>query len=626
MDFNKGQLLAINHFTGPAMVLAGPGSGKTTVIVKRIEQLIRMQGITPSNILVITFTNAAALQMQERFEKCFNNAPVRFGTFHSFFFSVLKHAYHYNASSILRNDTKKQILTTLFYSEKLEIEQKEDFLGKIEGEISRVKSEGIPLENYYPVCTSKEVFMRFYRGYERELHARGMLDFDDMMSYCHELFEKRKDILEMWHRQYSYIMVDEFQDISKLQYEIVKMLAAPSNNLFIVGDDDQSIYGFRGSKPEFMLNFEKDFPGTKRILLNVNYRCDENITLLSDRIIRFNKQRFKKNLESHKAARYPVNIVKCKDIRTENNFILKKIKEYCERGISVEDMAVIFRTNTQPAALVGKLMEENIPFIMKDRVPNLFDHWIAKDLKAYIEIAEGDRSQKNFLRIMNRPLRYISRDSLGYGSVDLIKVEDYYSDKKWMAERICRLSRDIDFLKDLTPYGGLSFIKKGIGYEGFIREYAAEHSVSEEELFLTLDEIMESAKDKKTYKEWFEYMDEYKKLLENEERKQKQEKQGISLVTMHSAKGLEYETVFLIDANEGVTPFHKAIEDADIEEERRLFYVAMTRAKSHLNISYVEERFGKRMSESRFISELRNAEGKDKAYVELEYKPDDNMK
>lgn len=610
MEYNKGQLAAISHFKGPALVLAGPGSGKTTVIAKRIEYLIKERGVPPSNILVITFTRAAAMEMQERFMKNIKNAPVYFATFHSFFFNVLKYAYNYNASSVLKNDTKKQILKGLYYRERMDLDSEEDFLRKIEEEISRVKSEGIPLENYYPVCTCAEVFQRFYRGYENELHSRGMLDFDDMMIYCRELFLKREDILEQWRKQFPYILIDEFQDICKVQYEIVKMLAAPSYNLFAVGDDDQSIYGFRGSKPELMLNFEKEFRGTKRITLDMNYRCDDNIRFLAGNVIKHNKHRFPKKISADKPAVNPVNIVKCKGVPQENSIILKKIREYLKNGLRLEDMAVIFRTNTQPSALAGKLMEENIPFVMKDRLPNIFEHWIARDIKAYISIALGSRSRRDYLRIINRPKRYIARaafDNTGH-EVDLDDIEDFYRDKRWMLERMENFRYDLAFLHDLNPYAGISYIRKGIGYDEFIKEYALEHGIRADELFQTLEEIMESAKDKKTYAEFFDYMEDYKRQLEEDIRGRDEKKEGISLVTMHSCKGLEYEAVFLIDANESIMPFHKAVLDEDIEEERRLFYVALTRAKTYLNVFYVEERFNKKLPVSRFLEEAQSGE------------------
>lgn len=612
MEFNKGQLAAISHFKGPALVLAGPGSGKTTVIVKRIEYLIRERGVAPSNILVITFTRAAAIEMRDRFRENIKNAPVYFGTFHSFFFTVLKYAYHYDSSSILKNDTKRQIFKSLYYRERLDLEQEEDFLRKMEEEISRVKSEGILPENYYPVCTSAEIFRRFYNGYERELHGKGMLDFDDMMIYCHELFLKREDILGQWRRQYPYILIDEFQDICRLQYEIIKLLAAPNYNLFAVGDDDQSIYGFRGSKPELMLNFEKDFKGTKRLLLDVNYRCDDNIRFLAGNVIKHNKHRFPKKIIANKPPVYPVNIVKCKNVAKENQYVLKKIRQYLGNGIRLEEMAVIFRTNTQPAALVGRLMEENIPFVMKDRLPNIFEHWIAKDLKAYISIALGSKSRKDYLRIINRPKRYIAHAAFDGMSreVDLDEVEDFYSDKKWMLERIENFRYDLAFLHDLSPYAGISYIRRGIAYDDFIKEYAMERGIDEDELFQTLEEIMESAKDRKTYAEWFDYMEDYKRQLEEENKKRDVEREGISLVTMHSSKGLEYEVVFLIDANESIMPFHKAVLNEDIEEERRLFYVAVTRARTYLNILHTEERFHKKLSVSRFLEEAENGKKK----------------
>lgn len=599
----------MNHKDGPALVLAGPGSGKTYTIVHRVEILIRTHHISPANILVITFTKAAAVEMQERFLRLMEGkgSAVRFGTFHSVFFTILKYAYHYDASNILTPEEKGEIMATLYRREQLELENEREFLSRIGEEISRVKAEQIPLDHYYSKETSAETFRHFYQGYQQQLKQRRRIDFDDMMVYVYELFRERPDILALWQKQYPYILVDEFQDISRLQYEIVKMMAGEAKNLFVVGDDDQSIYSFRGSKPVIMRDFENEMPGVKKIFLDINYRSDENIVALAGNVIAHNQTRYLKKIRSFHPAENTVYTYHFKNVREESRAVVAKIMEYRDRGILLTQMAVIFRTNQQPRAIAGKLMEHNIPFFMKDHMTNLYEHWIAEDLFAYIRIARGSDQRRDYLRIINRPKRYISRDSLEYPQVDLQQVEEYYKDKPWMQERIEQLSYDLAFLYDRTPYEGLLYIRKGIGYEQFLQEYAAEHRIDEDELFSLLEELTESARDYRTYEEWFLSIERYTEALKAQRQKQ-QEKKGVSLVTMHSSKGLEYDVVFLIDANESITPFHKAVLDEDLEEERRLFYVAMTRARKLLHIFSVGKYYNKKLSESRFLEEMKENE------------------
>ena len=274
-QFSDAQSKAINHYTGPCLVLAGPGSGKTLVITHRTKNLIQNYQVNPSNILVITFTKAAATEMQERFDKLMDGQklPVSFGTFHAVFFKILKYAYNYRAENILREDMKYRIIKELVDRENLDLEDEKEFIASIIAEIGNVKGDMIDIENYYSSNCSDEVFRRIYKGYDDRLRRKNMLDFDDMLIMCYELFRARKDILSAWQNKYQFILIDEFQDINRVQYEVMKMLAEPQNNLFIVGDDDQSIYRFRGARPEIMLNFEKDYPGSKRIVLDENYRC-----------------------------------------------------------------------------------------------------------------------------------------------------------------------------------------------------------------------------------------------------------------------------------------------------------------------------------------------------------------
>lgn len=606
--FNKEQEEAITHKEGPLMVLAGPGSGKTLVITYRVKWLIENAGVHPSNILVITFTRAAAEEMRKRFFAFdgMENAPVTFGTFHSIFFMILRYAYRYTAGNIIREDVKRRYIKEMTENMELEIEDEKEFLSGIINEISYVKGEMMSLSYYHSSNCSDELFAQIYEGYERRLREENLIDFDDMLVFCYELLKERKDILAMWQQKFQYILIDEFQDINKVQYEIVRMLAGKGDHLFIVGDDDQSIYRFRGARPEIMLGFEKDYPDAKKVILNTNYRCSAEIVDSAEHLISHNTKRFPKNMRAARGKKVPITFRYLKDAGEECTDILKGIRFYHKKGIPLEEMAVIFRTNTQPRLLVGRLMEYNIPFQMRDVIPNIFDHWIARNILTYIKIAMGNKDRKLFLQIMNRPKRYISRSMLTDSQVDLKKLKQETFGKKWLYEKIDKLEMDLCLLRKMEPYAAIQYIRSGIGYEDYMNEYAQFRRMNPDDLEEVLNQIQESAKEYHSFEEWFAYIDSYGEELEKQmEAGRQQQKSGVTLTTMHSSKGLEYEVVFVMDINEGTTPHKKAVKDADLEEERRLFYVAVTRAKTYLFLYSLKELYQKEVQISRYIGELR---------------------
>lgn len=607
---NEAQKKAVAHFTGPCMVLAGPGSGKTTVITKRVETLIKTYHVRAEDILVITFTKAAATEMKERFQKLAGEGyPVSFGTFHAVFFSILRHAYQYRASNIIKDEQKMEILREILSRLRLELEDENEFLMQIAGEISKVKGEMLSLSAYYPVNAGKKEFEEFYNGYQEALVKKRLLDFDDMKIYCHELFSKRPDILAMWQKRYPFILVDEFQDIDRGQYEIVQMLARPSNNLFIVGDDDQSIYRFRGAKPEIMLNFEKDYENCERIFLSTNYRSTKRIVEMADRVIRVNKKRFAKKIDTVNEEGAPVTISCAEDVQAENEEIIKKILYYRDKQIPLSEMAVLYRTSTQPQPLAERMIRFNIPFVMKEKIPNIYNHWIVRDVLTYIRIALGSCERRDFLQIINRPNRYIRRELLSEPQIRLedIKKDFEFDGKDWMAERVEKLQYDLEMIRTMRPVAAIYYIRKAVEYNDYLFEYARYHQVKSEDLFEVLDRLSELAKPYDTYEEWFAHIKDYEEELrkkQEEQQKQKEQKNGVAFATMHASKGLEYQVVFLLDANEGFTPYKKAVMEEDIEEERRLFYVAMTRAKKHLHVYFTKERYGKPLLMSRFVADM----------------------
>ena len=605
--FNREQEEAITHKGGPLMVLAGPGSGKTLVITYRVKWLIENAGVYPSNILVITFTRAAAEEMKKRFFMFdgMENAPVTFGTFHSIFFMILRYAYRYTAANIIREDVKRRYIKEMTENMELEIEDENEFLSGIINEISYVKGEMMSLSYYHSNNCSDELFAQIYEGYEKRLREENLIDFDDMLVFCYELLKEREDIRTLWQNKFQHILIDEFQDINKVQYEIIRMLAGKGDHLFIVGDDDQSIYRFRGARPEIMLGFEKDYPEAKKVILNTNYRCSEEIVESAEHLISHNTKRFPKNMQAARGSKVPITFRNLKDAGEECTDILKGIRFYYKKGIPLEDMAVIFRTNTQPRLLVGRLMEYNIPFQMRDVIPNIFDHWIARNILTYIKLAMGNRDRKLFLQIMNRPKRYISRSMITEPQVDLKKLKQQTFGKKWLYEKIDKLEMDLYLLRKMEPYAAIQYIRNGIGYEDYMNEYAQFRRMNPDDLEEVLNQIQESAKEYHSFEEWFTYIESYGEELRKQMEAGRQQKSGVTLTTMHSSKGLEYEVVFVMDINEGVTPHKKAVKEADLEEERRLFYVAVTRAKTYLFLYSVKELYQKDAQISRYIGELR---------------------
>lgn len=601
-SFNEGQHKAITHVNGPCLCIAGPGSGKTTAIVHRIRYLIEEAGVPSASILVITFTRASAKEMENRFRKLISphNSSCCFGTFHSVFFQILKTAYGYRAEHVLAEEQKFLILKELVRKTGLEYEDEDEVVSSLAKEISLMKGDMIPLEHFYSPSIGDDVFRSIYKQYEQSIVSAGKIDFDDMMVYCYELLKERPDILEHLRKRYRYILVDEFQDINKIQYEITKMIAAPQNNLFIVGDDDQSIYGFRGARPEIMLHFKDDFPNAVTTVLNVNYRCNRNITEGALRVISHNQMRFHKKLMSANDYEEPILIHHMKDCVEENTHLLREIQNYQKQGIAYEEMAVIMRTNIQARGILHKLMEYNIPFQIRDKMSCIYDHFTVRDILDYIRAAMGIRERAIFLRIMNKPKRYLSRELLTDATVDFDDLREKLKDKDWGIQNVDQFEYDLKVLAGLKPFAAVHFIRKAIGYDDYIREYAVYRHLDAEELLGTLDELQELAKQYKTYVEWFDGIAQYREQFDNKMQQSKARK-GVTVTTMHSAKGLEYDVVFILEANEGMTPYKKADE---IEEERRMFYVAMTRARHHLHIYEVKQYYNKNLEPSRFLEEL----------------------
>lgn len=605
MELNQAQKQAVACKEGPCMVLAGPGSGKTLTIASRIEYLITRYGVRPEEILVITFTRYAAEEMRQRFHQVMGEGeyPVTFGTFHGFYYGILKWAYGASKIRLLTGEEKKallsQILAELSVSEAPE--EEEDLARDLAGEIGSFKNRKLKLEEHEPKCCSRDRFRVVFQNYEKRKKELGKIDFEDMLLYCLRLFQKRPDILAKWQSRFSYILVDEFQDINQVQYDVLRLLAEPKRNLFVVGDDDQSIYGFRGARPGIMLEFEKDYPKAEKIVLGTNYRSGGHIVEGALRVIENNKKRCPKKLKAQNGVGEAVHIQEVKDPVEESRFVLSQIRRLAGEGIPLSQMAALFRTDAEGRALAETLAAQGIPFVMKERPEDLYAHFAVKDLRAYLSLSQGDLEKKHFLRIANRPNRYIGRDSLQEERVTYETLRNFYCDKSWMQDRIDQLEWDMKMIQEQTPYAAIQYIRGHIGYDEFLKEYGEYRQTAPDKWLEALDEVQELSKACATIPEWITHVEEREK---RKEQKKAAAGEGVSLLTMHGAKGLEFDTVFIIRGNEGVIPYKKAKLDDEIEEERRLFYVAMTRAKKRLFISYPREKNGKDASPSRFVGEL----------------------
>lgn len=606
MGFNEAQAQAIQHTDGPCLVLAGPGSGKTLTIVNRVKYLIEKQKVRPEEILVVTFTRFAAAEMKSRL--CLvmgkRDLPVTVGTFHGIYYGILKWAYRMNQENILSETEKYQILRGVINKERMEIFDEEDFIQDIAAEIGKVKNNRIPLEEFVSEKCSADAFRNIYRNYEQHRKELKKIDFDDMLVLCYELFRSRPDVLAQWQKKFRYVLIDEFQDINRIQYDVIRMLAQPENNLFVVGDDDQAIYGFRGADSELMLGFGKDFPDAKQILLGMNYRSTANIVQNSLKLIENNVERYSKKLEANREGGSCLHIQEVKDPVEEAEYVLEEIQKCKENGIKEEEIAILFRVHTDARAVVEAMVERKIPFQMKEHLPNIYEHFIAKDIMAYFRLATGKRRRQDFLQVMNRPKRYLGRDSVSGSQVSFEDMRKFYCDKDWMIDRIDQFEWDVKMLMKMAPYAAIQYIRKRIGYDDFLKEYAFTHQINRSDLNEVLAEIEEAAKAFSSVEEWFAHVEEYTETLKEKEKERNRPRPGVRLMTIHASKGLEFKQVFLIAANEGRIPYQKAKTDKEIEEERRLFYVAMTRAKDFLKICYVKIKNGKEVTPSRFVDEL----------------------
>lgn len=614
---NENQLKAVNHLDGPCMVLAGPGSGKTRVITYRIANMVVNKNIKPTSILAISFTKASSIEMKNRalsLSNDFRMNKVTYGTFHSVFFRILRYFENYNIESILDEKTKRIGLKNILKGLNIENADDDETIGQVINEISYVKNELMDKRDFKSEVLTNDEFIKVYNFYEEYKQQMNKIDFDDMLIKTYELLKNNKAALDRVRSVYRYILVDEFQDINKVQFEALKLIANPSNNIFVVGDEDQSIYGFRGSRPDFLLEFEEYFSNTNKVLLDINYRSKGEIINIANRLIEKNTNRYEKVIKCGQGNGAKVNYISPEDSEEEAVYIAKDIKNKVQEDYTeYTDFAVIYRTNIQSRALVDVFMDMRIPFVVKDSIVTIYDHWAAQDILAYLRIGVNPNSNKDWIRIINKPFRYISKDNL-----NLIKDEPDFINSlinkcdlhPKQVKTINDLDIDISYVKGLNPKNAISYIRTTLDYDRYILDYCANRKIKTNGLIEILNELESSATNFKTIQEYLEHIERVKsEIVDNKNNK---ETDGVIFTTMHSAKGLEFKNVYIIGANEGTIPHEKSYEIDDeekkndqIEEERRLMYVAITRAEENICISSPINKYGKRVSKSRFVEDIK---------------------
>lgn len=601
MIFDENQISVIKASPGALLVTAGPGSGKTAVLTQRVIYLNKAYNIPFDKILVITFTKAAASQMKSRFEKEYEGeSKVTFCTFHSLFYSIIRDFKSENFLIISLKE-KLNILKMVLMDMNLDISRLD--LNEIIDEISKVKNLDLNPENYLSKSIDPDKFPLMFKLYHEETGARNLIDYDDFVIIAERLFDKNPDFLDKWKDKYSYCLIDEFQDINYKQYEMVKRLFI-GKGVFAVGDEDQSIYAFRGSSSDICLMLKKDFAADV-LKLETNYRSTKNIVKAGMNLISFNSLRFDKRIVPVKGAKEGEFKVKSFDTyKEEYEVLVKEAKEGLTKGKSI---AILLRTNNIQDSLQYCLLKYKVPYITEKTGIKLMNNEFIEDILTYFKIAIGENTYSNLLKIANKPNRYISRNFLAE-----CKLNERYNDnlfsyvnlyecsgrKKYLSVNIFKFERNIKELCKLDSFEGLIFIMKVIGYE----KYLFEKGIKFETEFEQLKALAREFTSKEDFIDYFE-------LIKDEESEVNEQKEDdgtnkIRICTIHASKGREWDEVYIPDLNEGNIPHKKALSKEETEEERRLFYVAMTRAKEKLWVCYADD-IKRNLKPSLFVKELK---------------------
>ncbi|MCT4595814.1 MAG: ATP-dependent helicase [Anaeromicrobium sp.] len=619
INLSETQKKIVKHKNGPALVLAVPGAGKTTTLICRTAYLLLKHKIKAENILSITFSRASAKDMKARFYSIFKDKfsdKIYFATIHQLCLKIINRYYYRKNISFKILDSKDTIsknhlIRKIYY----DINHKgpsEDTLEQISNSISLVKNLMIPKEQFSFHDFSVEHFSSIYEKYEEYKKQNRIIDFDDMLTVAYKILKSDENLLSQYRNQYKYIQVDEAQDTSKIQHEIIKLLSSPNNNLFMVADDDQSIYGFRGACPLELLDFSNTYKDSQIYFLEENYRSSKEIVNISNEFIKSNSSRYNKNIFTQNEEFLPVNIIKVHDSLDQINFIIEHLNS------SKEKTAILYRNNISALPLIDKLNKNSIDFFIHGFKSNYLTHWITKDILAFLDLSLNHYDLESFERIYYKMNGYISKASVSYikNNPKSITVFDYLIGfpglKSYQIKNLNRIKDSFNALCKMTPYESLEFIENDLAYHNYLESNCTRLKSSYENAVLLFSHLKLLAIDEPNIVSFMERLSEIPKIASKSK-----ENKNIVLSTVHSAKGLEYNRVFIIDLIKGQFPSMSNLDEEDednisyLEEERRLFYVAMTRAKENLSIVCPTFQNGRYIKPSIFIDEVNGTKLKD---------------
>lgn len=602
MKLSKIQLDAVRVTEGPALIIAGPGSGKTTVLTNRIKFLIEEHKVAPEEILVITFSKAAALEMRTRFYSMCEDSfyPVTFGTFHSVFFQIIHTQYHYNTSHILTLQKKRELMRLALKRSRIIDYPENELVDTLLKEVAYYKNTNESADFKSDTNINSEMWKIAYKQYRDLQIAENKIDFEDMLLIVRNLFRKNREVLTQYQSRYKYILIDEYQDINDIQYDCVRMLAGDRANLWVCGDDDQSIYGFRGANPKIMLSFTNDYPNAAVVKLTDNYRSSKRIVEAAGKVIAENRNRFNKDIRGMGADGIPVELIHTKDEEEEDSRILEMIKSTDK---PYTDIAILLRTNIQATRFADLLRRNDIPYSIKDSVVNPFMNAFFFDILSYLRLRDSMVSQSDFsirdlLRILNKPSRYLRSDLINTGAKCLDEVIESLSGNLMYSQPLKVLKVQLKSMEKMDMYESINFIRKGIGYDNYMKLRLMNRDRFSEYME-NMNWIQDMAKTCDDLNELIYLSEHYEEMVKGNENAAGE---GVHLMTYHGSKGLEFDTVILPRINEGVVPGNRSRDAESIEEERRMFYVAMTRAKNRLVISFKTGTRLKPALPSRFIN------------------------
>ena len=622
---NPAQREAVLHVDGPLLVVAGAGSGKTRVLTHRVAHLIRAHGVKPNEILAITFTNKAATEMRERLERTLGGMAraIWILTFHAACGRILRREAERLGyrSSFTIYDQADQVRVVKACLEELGKDPKRFTPRGIHAQISNAKNQLVSPEEYTARVASfwDQTVAEVYELYQRRLHASNAVDFDDMLMLTVDVLERFPEALERWQSSFHHVLVDEYQDTNKAQYRLLQLLAAKHRNVFAVGDPDQSIYAFRGADIRNILDFEEDFGAADTIALEQNYRSTNSILEAANAVIDNNRDRKPKRLWSELGEGDPVEVVEVEDEHAEARFVAGEIAARIEQGWSASELGVFYRTNAQSRVLEDVLVRQGVPYQVIGG-PRFYERAEIKDAVAYLQVLDNPSDAVSLMRIANRPRRGIGDTSIQrlvtYAESLGIPLFDAMADPAAAGLGTAGVKAVRGFhtvmLSLRSAAGELAvdeLVETVLQRTGTLELLEAERTIEARGRIENLEELVGVAREFRGEREdptLSSFLQEIS-LVSDQDTLQAGEAQ-VTLMTIHNAKGLEYRGVFLIGMEEGIFPHARSIEDNEVEEERRLAYVGMTRAMERLTLTHATARalYGRREYNlpSRFLDEL----------------------